>query len=127
MNGSTTEIELLAWEGCPSHPKAMQLIRHTLRQIGMDHVEVKLRFIGTDEQAVAERFVGSPTFRVNGTDLIPPGGSEPYGLTCRLYRRRDGRFSPTPDPDDLRDGAIKALLGEEVPAGRIAPARPAGS
>jgi len=63
MNGSTTEIELLAWEDCPSHPKAMQLIRHTLRQIGMGHVEVKLRFIETHEQAVAERFVGSPTFR----------------------------------------------------------------
>jgi hypothetical protein len=24
-------------------------------------------------------------------------------LTCRVYRLRDGRFSPTPDPDDVRD------------------------
>jgi hypothetical protein len=24
-------------------------------------------------------------------------------LGCRIYRRRDGRISPTPDPDDLRE------------------------
>ena len=34
-------------------------------------------------------------------------GNEPTGLTCRVYRRRDGRISPTPDPADLRD-ALRA-------------------
>ena len=28
---------------------------------------------------------------------------EPAGLNCRVYVRRDGRVSPTPDPEDLRD------------------------
>jgi hypothetical protein len=44
-----------------------------------------------------ERFVGSPTIRVDGVDVQPPVG-EPFGLTCRVYHRRDGRVSPTPDP-----------------------------
>jgi hypothetical protein len=25
------------------------------------------------------------------------------GLTCRVYHLRDGRVSPVPDPDDVRD------------------------
>jgi hypothetical protein len=28
---------------------------------------------------------------------------EPAGLNCRVYVRRDGRVSPTPDPQDLRE------------------------
>ena len=31
-------------------------------------------------------------------------------LTCRVYRLRDGRYSPTPDPDDVRD-ALRAQGG----------------
>ena len=29
--------------------------------------------------------------------------AEAAGLNCRVYRRRDGRISPTPDPLDLRE------------------------
>ncbi len=32
----------------------------------------------------------------------------PASLTCRGYRRRDGRISPTPDPEDLRDALSRA-------------------
>ena len=52
--------------------------------------------------------MGSPTFRVGGRDLFPPG-DEPMGLTCRIYRRRSGQSSPTPDPDDLR-AALRGAL-----------------
>ena len=34
---------------------------------------------------------------------MPPGEGEPFTLTCRVYRLRDGRVSPVPDPDDLRE------------------------
>jgi hypothetical protein len=54
---------------------------------------------------------------VGGVDIVAAEG-EPTGLTCRVYRRRDGRYSPTPDPLDLRD-ALRRLLpaaAEEVPA-----------
>ena len=35
--------------------------------------------------------------------------NEPVGLTCRVYLRRDGRISPTPDPSDVREALLAAL------------------
>ncbi len=67
-----------------------------------------VREVRTEEEAAGEGFVGSPTIRVAGRDLFAPG-DEPTGLNCRVYRRRDGRYSPTPDPDDLRDALETAL------------------
>jgi hypothetical protein len=49
----------------------------------------------------------SPTIRIDGVDVQPPG-EEPVGLTCRVYHRRDGRISPTPDPADVRDALLAA-------------------
>ncbi len=91
------EVELLFWEGCPSHPQALEELRAALG----DGVDVQVREIVTEEQAVAEAFPGSPTIRVDGADLFP--SQEPPSLTCRIYRLRDGRFSPTPDPVLLRE------------------------
>jgi len=102
-------VELLVWDGCPSHQRAMELLRSALRELGRDDVEVRVRWVETDEQAAAERFTGSPTVRVGGVELLPAGAGEPYGLSCRVYRLRDGRFSPTPDPEDLRE-ALAAHL-----------------
>lgn len=103
------EVELLLWEGCPSHEEAMELLRAALRALGREDVAVSVRQVHTDAEAEAERFVGSPTMRVGGTDLLPAGADEPYGLTCRIYRLRDGRFSPTPDPADLREALAERL------------------
>jgi hypothetical protein len=33
---------------------------------------------------------------------------EPYSLTCRVYRTRDGRISPLPDPEDVRAAVRRA-------------------
>jgi hypothetical protein len=33
----------------------------------------------------------------------PPGSEQPIGLTCRVYRHRDGRVSPLPDRADMRE------------------------
>jgi hypothetical protein len=100
------EIEFLYWEGCPSHERALADLREVLREAGLDPEAVLIRHIASDEQASSEHFVGSPTIRVDGVDIQPPSG-EPVGLTCRVYRRRDGRISPTPDPADVRD-ALRA-------------------
>ena len=93
-------IELLWWEGCPSHPEALAELRRVLAD---EHVDdpVRLVEIETDEQARAERFPGSPTIRIDGEDIQPPGDA-PIGLSCRVYRRRDGSISPLPDPTDVR-------------------------
>jgi hypothetical protein len=99
-------VELLWWEGCPSHPEALSELREVLRDEQVE-AEVELIEVETDEQARAQRFPGSPTVRIDGQDAVAPGEGEPFSLTCRVYRRRDGSVSPTPDPDDLRR-AIKA-------------------
>ena len=45
---------------------------------------------------------------IDGADIAPSPEGEPVGLACRIYRRRDGRISPTPDPEDVRDGLRRA-------------------
>jgi hypothetical protein len=96
------KVELLWWEGCPSHPEALEDLERVLSEEGVD-AKVDLIEVESDEQAHRERFPGSPTIRLDGEDAIAPPEGEPFSLTCRVYRLRDGRISPTPDPDDLRD------------------------
>jgi len=100
-------VELLFWEGCPSHPEALVQLRRILEE---EHVgtSVELVEVTSDEQARRERFLGSPTIRIAGEDVVPAGAGEPFSLTCRVYRTRDGRISPIPDPDDLR-AAVRRL------------------
>jgi hypothetical protein len=80
-----------------------------MADLGLDPSTVSVHEICTEEQARRERFVGSPTIRIDGNDVQSPGG-EPFGLACRVYHRRDGRVSPTPDPADVRD-ALRAAAG----------------
>ena len=96
-------VELLWWAGCPSNPKALERFTQEARISA-----VIVREVRSDGQAEDEGFVGSPTIRIDGADVQPP--EDPAaGLTCRIYRRRDGRISPTPDPADLRDALSAAL------------------
>ena len=103
-------VELLYWDGCPSHPQALAELRSALTELGLDPEAIDLREIATGDAADAERFTGSPTIRIDGADVQETG--EPTGLTCRVYHRRDGRVSPVPDPDDLRD-ALRAATEQE--------------
>ena len=96
------KVELLWWEGCPSHPEALEDLERVLSEEGVD-AEVDLVEVESDDQARRERFPGSPTIRLDGEDAIARPEGEPFSLTCRVYRLRDGRISPTPDPEDLRD------------------------
>jgi hypothetical protein len=95
-------VELLWWEGCPSHPQALGELRDALRAEGIDEDVLEVRHIASDEEAQRMGFPGSPTIRVDGEDMFPPGPGEPLGLSCRVYRLRDGRVSPVPDPVELR-------------------------
>jgi hypothetical protein len=103
------QVELLFWAGCPSHPQALDDLRAALAEAGLDPDSVIVREIVTEGAAAEEGFVGSPTIRIDGIDVAPPRG-EPTGLTCRIYRRRDGRISPTPDPADLREAVRAAAM-----------------
>lgn len=107
-------VELLWWEGCPSTERTLEAIRSALSELDLADVEVRMREIETDDDAREAGFVGSPTILIDGQDLVPAADGEPIGLSCRVYRRRDGRVSPTPDPDDLRDALQRAAQRAEV-------------
>jgi len=118
------EVELLWWQGCPSTDEARRMLRAALDGSGLSAVVIRTVEVRTDEQARELRFRGSPTIRIDGTDVVElaggddPSAGEPAALTCRLYRRRDGRISPTPDPHDVRVAielsAEARRLSEEV-------------
>jgi hypothetical protein len=109
--GGVVRVELLWWEGCPSTPQARAELLAAMREAGLGPAALREVEIDTEAAADAHGFVGSPTVRVDGRDVQPPAVDEPAGLSCRVYRRRDGRISPTPDPADLRD----ALAGAVAP------------
>ena len=100
-------VELLWWQGCPSHEQALAELREALVALRLDPSLAESREIETDEDAARESFRGSPTIRVDGSDLFEPGPADVVGLSCRMYRLRDGRPSPTPDPQDLRDALAR--------------------
>lgn len=77
-----------------------------------------MREIRSDEEAAAARFEGSPTILIGGVELMAALGrvaeEEPAALNCRVYVRRDGRVSPTPDPLDVRE-ALRAAIAADDP------------
>ena len=103
-------LELLWWEGCPSTDEALAILREETAGAGLDPASIDVHEVGTAEEAGRERFVGSPTIRVDGADVQPPR-DEPVGLTCRVYRLRDGRVSPVPDRADVREAIETAIDG----------------
>ena len=103
------DIELRWWEGCPSTDKALGDLRAVLSELGLDPELVRSTEMQTDIEAQAAGFVGSPTILIDGVDVQPPGEDEPVGLSCRVYRLRDGRVSPTPDPADVKAAIARTL------------------
>jgi hypothetical protein len=93
-------VEFLWWEGCPSWPRALEMLREAMEATGLDPDLIELNEIETDADAERESFPGSPTIRIDGEDIQPPGDN-PIGLSCRVYRRPDGRSSPLPDRGEL--------------------------
>jgi predicted Zn-dependent protease len=101
-------VEVLYWDGCPSYPRALADLRDAMVELDLEPSGIHIREITNEAEARRERFVGSPTIRIDGVDVVP-STSEAYGLTCRVYHRRDGRISPTPDPSDVRT-ALRAAV-----------------
>jgi hypothetical protein len=95
-------VELLYWEGCPSHPEARELLEDVLRQRGLE-VPIRMIHVGTREEAAELRFPGSPTIRIDGRDIDPAGADQPPSLSCRIYMFPDGRVSPIPSREQLEE------------------------
>ena len=107
------DVELLWWRGCPSAERAIELTRAEMKRLGLDPDALSVREVRDQAEAEREGFPGSPTIRVDGHDIEDPGGA-PLGLTCRVYRLRDGRISALPDRADLGAALEAALEGDEA-------------
>jgi hypothetical protein len=106
------DVELLWWAGCPSTERALAAVRQALAELGLGDTSVRMTEITTHEDAETAAFAGSPTILIDGADVVT--AHDEIGLSCRIYRRRDGRVSPTPDPEDLRDALRRASAPTEV-------------
>jgi hypothetical protein len=101
-------IEYLFWRECPSYEEGLRRLRQAAAEEGIDLDETVVE-VRTDGDAERLRFVGSPTFRIDGRDLDPEAAAQaPHRLTCRLYRRADGRIGPLPDLIQLRQALRRA-------------------
>lgn len=104
-------VEVLYFDGCPSHEALMPHLRELLAAAGVDrNVEVRrVEDVGTAER---ERFLGSPTVRVNGADVDPSAAERTdFGLKCRLYPHSEGLRGMPPD-EWLRTAVARAQVGE---------------
>jgi hypothetical protein len=91
------------------------VLREALQELSLGAAEVRLVEIRTEAQARARGFAGSPTILIDGSDPVAqpraqaPGEGACDWLSCRIYRLRDGRLSPVPDPQDVKDALAGAV------------------
>ena len=105
------KLEVLYFDGCPSHEALMARLHVLMAQAGVD-APVELKRVESDEAAERERFLGSPTLRVDGQDVDPSAGKRTdFGLKCRLYPSADGVRGMVPDE------FVVAALTRAVPVG----------
>lgn len=108
MRPDATRIELLYFDGCPSHERLLPVVRRLADEAGAD---LALRRIESPDDAERERFLGSPTVRVNGRDVDPHAHQRSdFGLKCRLYRSEESGLSPVPPSAWIRS-ALEAAGG----------------
>ena len=100
-------IELLYFDGCPSHEALLPALRELLAEAGIED-EIELRRVESLEAVERERFLGSPTLRIEGTDVDPTAAErQDFGLKCRLCRGPDG-YSATPPASWIRSALARA-------------------
>lgn len=91
------KVELLYFEGCPSHEAFLPRLRELLGHAEAE-VAVEQRRVESDAAARRERFLGSPTLRVDGVDVDPGAGERTdFGVKCRLYPAVEGLRGAPPD------------------------------
>lgn len=106
------QVEFLWYEDCPSHEDGFRLLQDVLEEQDVEAV-VECVKVETEEQAERLQFPGSPTVRINGVDIDPEGAAgSPHALTCRAYRRENGRISPLPSRDQVRQAVLQAAEDE---------------
>lgn len=100
-------IEFLFWEGCPSHERALADLIAVMDGHGLEREHLRITELHTQRDAEREQFIGSPTIRVDGVEVEAGASGESgdagFALDCRIYYRADGKISPLPDPEKVRE------------------------
>lgn len=97
------KIELLWFDGCPSHQRAKELLEEVLREENTV-AEIKMIQVRNNADAVEKHFLGSPTIRINGVDPFAEPNQKSFAMQCRMYRT----------PESLKDVPTKAMLRAAV-------------
>lgn len=78
-------IEILYFEGCPTHVQARALVEQVLRDEKQE-AQITTIKISSLEDAQGHNFIGSPTIRINGRDVEKNArNSRDFGYGCRIY------------------------------------------
>jgi hypothetical protein len=109
----SVRIEFLFEPECSSTDVALSRLREVTNEEGHDG-SIEVVEVATDELAATLRFIGSPTIRIDGIDIDPPGDETRYALTCRAYRLPDGRITPYPPKELIRTALRGALRSRET-------------
>jgi hypothetical protein len=105
-------IEFFYIEDCPSHERALEILREVLAEARIQD-PVVVTEVKNEQEAWQYQFYGSPTIRIDGQDIAPqPEGVPVPSLTCRAFQRADGRISPLP-PRELIVAALQRVSDEE--------------
>ncbi len=100
--GGAVTVEVLYFDGCPSHEALLPRLRRLVSEVRQETTELRLRRVEDLDAAERERFLGSPTIRVDGVDVDPAAVERTdYGLKCRLYHA-NGEISSTPPDEWIR-------------------------
>ena len=106
-------IELLWFDGCPSHDGARAMIEGVIAELGVDARIGSIKVSGETMGRVVD-FAGSPSIRVAGRDIDPADGpNEDFSLRCRVYATHTG-LQGLPERQWLVD-AIAAAKRETNP------------
>ena len=107
------DIEILYNDDCPSFSDALIRVYSVLADLNIT-AKIRKVHIKTRSEAQKQRFIGSPTIRIAGQDIVPPTEEADYGLTCRVYRHENGRFSAIPSEKMIRDGILRIIAQRRI-------------
>jgi hypothetical protein len=95
-------VEILYFEGCPSHEAARALVARVAAELGLQ-ADFDVVEVSDADAAVQRRFLGSPSVRVEGRDVEPGAGDRSdFVLSCRVYRTGHG-LSGVPAAEWVRE------------------------
>lgn len=101
-------LTVLAVPGCPG----AAMLEERLTVALADRLGTQVTRLEIADELAAEQagMHGSPTLLVNGTDpFVAPG--QAASLSCRLYRDENGRPTPAPSVESLREAI--AFAGDD--------------